>query len=215
MNQPVEVVILGGGTAGWMAAAALVSLLPPTRCRVRLVESDEIGIVGVGEATLPQIKSFNDLIGLDEAEMMRATSATFKLGIDFVDWGFKGSRYVHPFGAHGGPNAGHSFHHQWLRSVQAGKDWDVQEFSFAIMAARANRFDFPATGKPTVNSTFSYAYHFDASLYARFMRRLCEARGLQRIEGKVRDVEQDAQTGDIRALLMETGERIAGDFFID
>ena len=215
MNQPVEVVILGGGTAGWMAAAALVSLLPPTRCRVRLVESDEIGIVGVGEATLPQIKSFNDLIGLDEAEMMRATSATFKLGIDFVDWGFKGSRYVHPFGAHGGPNAGHSFHHQWLRSVQAGKDWDVQEFSFAIMAARANRFDFPATGKPTVNSTFSYAYQFDASLYARFMRRLCEARGLQRIEGKVRDVEQDAQTGDIRALLMETGERIAGDFFID
>ena len=215
MNQPVEVVILGGGTAGWMAAAALVSLLPPTRCRVRLVEADEIGIVGVGEATLPQIKNFNDLIGLDEAEMMRATNATFKLGIDFVDWGYKGSRYVHPFGVHGGPNAGHSFHHQWLRSVQAGKDWDVQEFSFAIMAARANRFDFPARGKPTINSTFSYAYHFDASLYARFMRRLCEARGLERIEGKVQDVEQDAQTGDVRALLMESGERIAGDFFID
>ena len=144
MNQPLEVVILGGGTAGWMAAAALTSLLPPSRCRVRLVESDEIGIVGVGEATLPQIKNFNDSVGIDEAEMMRATNATFKLGIDFVDWGFKGSRYVHPFGVHGGPESGHSFHHQWLRSVQAGRDWDVQEFSFAIMAARANRFDIPA-----------------------------------------------------------------------
>ena len=215
MNQPLEVVILGGGTAGWMAAAALTSLLPPSRCRVRLVESDEIGIVGVGEATLPQIKNFNDSVGIDEAEMMRATNATFKLGIDFVDWGFKGSRYVHPFGVHGGPESGHSFHHQWLRSVQAGRDWDVQEFSFAIMAARANRFDIPAANKRAINSTFSYAYHFDASLYAKFMRRLCEDRGLERIEGKVRDVEQDAETGDVRALLMESGERVAGDFFID
>jgi tryptophan halogenase len=99
--------------------------------------------------------------------------------------------------------------------VQAGRDWDVQEFSFAVMAAHANRFDFPATGKPTVNSTFSYAYHFDASLYAQFMRRLCESRGVVRTEGKVRDVEQDSETGDIRALIMESGERIAGDFFID
>jgi tryptophan halogenase len=209
------VVILGGGTAGWMAAAALSSLLPPIRCRVRLVESDEIGIVGVGEATLPHIKDFNSSIGVDEADMMRATNATFKLGIDFVDWGYKGSRYVHPFGAHGGPNAGLGFHQLWRRAVDAGRDWDIQEFSFAVMAARANRFDFPAAGHRTINSTFSYAYHFDASLYAQFMRRLCEARGLERIEGKVRDVEQDPQTGDIRALLMESGERVAGDFFID
>ena len=215
MNQPLEVVVLGGGTAGWMAAASLAALLPPSRCRVRLVESDQIGIVGVGEATLPHIKNFNDSIGIDEAEMMRATNATFKLGIEFIDWGFKGSSYVHPFGVHGGPGAGLSFHHQWLRARDAGRDWDVQEFSFAIMAARANRFDFPSTNKRSINSSYSYAYHFDASLYAQYMRGLCETRGVERIEGKVREVEQDPQSGDIRALLMESSDRVEGDFFID
>lgn len=215
MNQPLEVVILGGGTAGWMAAAGLVSLLPPNRIRIRLVESDEIGIVGVGEATLPHIKNFNDSIGIDEADMMRSTNATFKLGIHFVDWGFIGSSYVHPFGIHGRPDSGLAFQHQWLRSLTADRDWDVQEFSYAVMAARENRFDFPATGKPTINSTFSYAYHFDASLYAPYLRRLAEQRGVTRTEGKVHDVEQDPESGEIRALIMESGERIAGDFFID
>jgi tryptophan halogenase len=215
VNQPLEVVILGGGTAGWMAAAGLASLLPPSRCRVRLIESDEIGIVGVGEATLPQIKNFNDSIGVDEAEMMRATKATFKLGIHFEDWGFLGSNYIHPFGVHGSADSGLGFHQQWLRARAAGRDWDVQDFSFAVVAARENRFDFPATGKPTVNSTYAYAYHFDASLYARHLRALSEPRGVTRTEGKVRDVEQDPDSGDIRALVMESGERIPGDFFID
>ncbi|MGE5562031.1 MAG: tryptophan halogenase family protein [Bacillota bacterium] len=215
MQQPLEIVILGGGTAGWMTAAGLASRIPQERCRVRLVESDEIGIVGVGEATLPLIKNFNDSIGIDEAEMMRATNATFKLGIDFIDWGYKGSRYIHPFGVHGSANAGLGFHQEWLRAKRAGRDWDIQEFSFACMAARHNRFDFPAVGARTINSTLSYAYHFDASLYAKFLRSQAEPRGVQRIEGKVRDVEQDPETGDIRALIMESGERIAGDFFID
>jgi tryptophan halogenase len=198
-----------------MAAAGLVSLLPPSRCRIRLVESDEIGIVGVGEATLPHIKNFNDSIGIDEAEMMRATKATFKLGIDFVDWGFKGSRYIHPFGVHGSAESGLGFHQQWLRSVGSGREWTLEEFSFACMAARANRFDFPATGKPTIGSTFSYAYHFDASLYSKYLRRIAEPRGVTRTEGKVADVEQDSETGTILALMMESGERIEGDFFID
>jgi tryptophan halogenase len=216
VNQPLQIVILGGGTAGWMAAAGLVSLLPPSRCRITLVESDEIGIVGVGEATLPHIKNFNDWIGLDEAEMMRATKATFKLGIDFVDWGSKGSRYIHPFGIHGSAEAGLGFHQQWLRSLAAGRGWDLEEFSFACMAARANRFDFPPAGKRTINSTFAYAYHFDASLYSQYLRRhIAEPRGVTRIEGKVQDVEQDAETGDIRGLVMESGERVTGDFFID
>jgi tryptophan halogenase len=214
VNQPLEIVILGGGTAGWMAAAGLVSLIAPSRCRIRLVESDEIGIVGVGEATLPHIKNFNDSIGIDEAEMMRATKATFKLGIDFVDWGSKGSRYIHPFGVHGGAEAGLGFHQQWLRSVSAGRKWGLEEFSFACMLARENRFDFPPRGK-TLNSTFAYAYHFDASLYSQFLRQFSEPRGVTRIEGKVRDVEQDPETGDVRALLMESGARIEGDFFID
>jgi tryptophan halogenase len=214
VDQPLEIVILGGGTAGWMTATGLAAMIPPNRCRVRLVESDEIGIVGVGEATLPHIKNFNDSLGIDEAEMMRATNATFKLGIDFVDWGYKGSRYIHPFGVHGSAQSGLGFHQEWLRSVRAGRDWDIQEFSFACMAARDNRFDFPAAGR-TINSTLSYAYHFDASLYAKFLRGHAEPRGVTRIEGKVRDVEQDGETGDIRALIMESGERVGGDFFID
>ena len=214
MDQPLEIVILGGGTAGWMAAAGLVSLISPARCRIKLVESDDIGIVGVGEATLPHIKNFNDGIGIDEAEMMKATKATFKLGIDFVDWGFKDSRYIHPFGIHGGADGGVGFHQQWRRSVAEGRDWDLEEFSFACIAARANRFDFPPSGK-TINSTFAYAYHFDASLYSQYLRRFAEPRGVTRIEGKVNDVEQDAESGDVRALVMESGERIEGDFFID
>jgi len=215
VDEPLDIVILGGGTAGWMAAAGLVSLLPRGRCRIRLVESDEIGIVGVGEATLPQIKNFNDSIGVDEAEMMRATSATFKLGIHFEDWGFAGSNYIHPFGIHGSADSGLGFHQQWLRAREAGRDWDVQDFSFAVVAARDNRFDVPATGKPTINSTYAYAYHFDASLYAKHLRALAEPRGVTRTEGKVSDVEQDPETGDILALIMESGERIAGDFFLD
>jgi tryptophan halogenase len=215
MHEPLRVVILGGGTAGWMAAVGLASLLPRHQYRVTLVESEEIGIVGVGEATLPQMKNFNDLIAIDEAEMMRATKATFKLGIEFVDWGFVGSSYIHPFGIHGPAASGLPFHHRWLRSLAAGRDWSIEDFSFAIAAARANRFDFPATGRPTINSTYAYAYHFDASLYAAYLRGVAEQRGASRIEGKVADVEQDPASGDIRALVMESGERIEGDFFID
>lgn len=215
MDRPLEIVILGGGTAGWMAAAGLASRMPSSEYRIRLIESEEIGTVGVGEATLPQIKEFNDSIGLDEAEMMRATKATFKLGIQYVDWGFKGSSYIHPFGVHGSVDAGLGFHQQWRRAIAGGRSWDIQDFSFACVAARENRFDFPATGKNIVNSTYSYAYHFDASLYAQYLRQVSEPRGVIRTEGKVRDVEQDPETGDIRALIMESGERISGDFFID
>jgi tryptophan halogenase len=214
VNQPLQIVILGGGTAGWMAATALVTMLPRQRYSVTLVESEEIGIVGVGEATLPQMKNFNDLLGIDEAEMMRSTQATFKLGIDFVDWGYLGSSYVHPFGVHGPPASGLAFHQRWQRALSAGRDWTIEDFSFAIAAARANRFDFPAAGKSTINSTYAYAYHFDASLYATYLRRIAEGRGATRVEGKVHDVEQDAK-GDIQTLLLESGERVEGDFFID
>ena len=215
MKPPFEIVILGGGTAGWMAATALVSMLPRQRYRVTLVESEEIGIVGVGEATLPQMKNFNDLLGIDEAEMMRRTQATFKLGIDFVDWGHLGSSYIHPFGIHGPPASGLAFHHRWHRAVSEGRDLDIEDFSFAITAARANRFDFPPTGKTSLTSTYAYAYHFDASLYAAYLRRVAEARGVTRIEGKVRDVEQDPASGDISTLVLESGKIVPGDFFLD
>jgi len=215
MSEPLDIVVLGGGTAGWMAATALVSFIPQDRCRVRLVESDEIGIVGVGEATLPQMKNFNDAVGVGETEMMRATKGTFKLGIEFVDWGYKGSRYIHPFGVHGPADAGHIFHHQWLRALQRGWTSDLQEFSFAVQAARNGRFDFPEKDQSKINSTFSYAYHFDASLYSVFLRGLAEQRGVTRTEGKVKDVIQDPENGDVRSLVLESGETISADLFID
>lgn len=215
MSEPLDIVILGGGTAGWMTAAALVSLISPTRCRVRLVESEEIGIVGVGEATFPEIKNFNDAIGIDEAEMMRATNGAFKLGIEFVDWGFKGSRYIHPFGVHGPANMEHIFHHRWLRARQLGLKSDIGEYSFAAQAARNCRFEFPETRRQTINSAYTYAYHFDANLYCLYLRGLAEQRGVMRTEGKVRDVIQDPESGDIRSLVLESGETISGDLFID
>jgi tryptophan halogenase len=208
-------VILGGGTAGWMTAAALVSLIPSTRCRVRLVESEEIGIVGVGEATFPEIKNFNDAIGIEEAEMMRATKAAFKLGIEFVDWGFKGSRYIHPFGAYGPANMDHIFHHQWLRARQLGLKSQIDEYSFVAQAARNCRFEFPETRRPTLNSTYSYAYHFDAGLFGLYLRSVAEQRGAQRTEGKVIEVIRDPQSGQLRSLMLESGETVSGDLFID
>jgi tryptophan halogenase len=214
-DAPLRIVIVGGGTAGWMTATALVSLIPPNRCQVRLVESEEIGIVGVGEATFPEIKNFNDAVGIDEAEMLRATNGAFKLGIEFVDWGFKGSRYIHPFGIHGPADMGHIFHHQWVRARQTGWKSDFQEFSFAAEAARRCRFQLPETRRATINSAYTYAYHFDASLYGAFLRRIAEQRGAMRTEGKVREVVQAPESGDIQSLVLESGETISGDLFID
>jgi tryptophan 7-halogenase len=215
MKDPLEIVILGGGTAGWMAATALVSSLPRDRCRVRLVESDEIGIVGVGEATLPQMKNFNDSVGVDEAEMMRATNGTFKLGIEFVDWGYQGSRYIHPFGVHGPADMAHIFHHRWVRALRRGWESGLEDYSFAVQAARNGRFDFPGSDQSKIASTFSYAYHFDASLYSRYLRTIAEQRGAVRTEGKVREIVQDPESGDVRSLVLESGEEISGDLFID
>jgi len=215
VSEPLDIVILGGGTAGWMAATAFASLLPSNRCRVRLVESEEIGIVGVGEATFPEIRNFNAAVGIDEAEMMRATKAAFKLGIQFVDWGFKGSRYIHPFGVHGPVGMDHIFHHRWLRAHRLGLKVDIQDYSFAAQAARDCRFELPETRRSTIDSAYSYAYHFDAGLYALYLRSIAEQRGAIRTEGKVRDIVQDPETGDIRALLLESGETISGDLFID
>jgi tryptophan halogenase len=215
VSEPLDIVIVGGGTAGWMAAAALVSLLPPDGWRVRLIESEEIGIVGVGEATFPEIRYFNEAIGIDEAEMLRATNGAFKLGIQFVDWGFKGSRYIHPFGVHGPAHMEHLFHHQWLRAVQSGWKSDIGDYSFAAQAARHCRFQFPETGTATVNSAYTYAYHFDASLYGAFLRGIAEQRGAVRMEGKVTEIIQHPESGDIQSLRLESGETISGHFFLD
>ena len=211
-----RIVILGGGTAGWMTAAAIVRRLPRDRYSVVLIESDEIGIVGVGEATLPHIKQFNDMLGLDEAEFMRATRATFKLGIEFCDWDRPGDRYIHPFGAFGAPWGGVQFQHHWLRLRDRGRDTaPFQAYSMAVAAARANAFALPDENPDSIRSTYSYAYHFDSGLYAPFLRDWAMARGTARVEGRMAAVERDGESGAIRALSMQSGEQIAGDLFVD
>jgi tryptophan halogenase len=189
-----------------MSAAALAGVLTREQVSVRLVESDEIGTVGVGEATLPQMKEFNDYVGIIESDMMRKTNATFKLGIEFVDWGYKGSSYIHPFGTHGKPTGSVAFHHQWVRALKAGHSYNIEDFSYAIVAARNNKFEFPGGDPAAINSTYSYAYHFDASLYARFLRDFAEARGARRTEGKVVDVALHPETGDIASIKLQSGE---------
>ncbi len=214
MTTAQRVIIAGGGTAGWMAAAALTTVVGK-RCEIVLIESAEIGTVGVGEATLPHIKEFNDYLGVDEAEFMRKTNATFKLGIEFVDWGKAGNRYIHPFGAFGQPMGGVDFIHHWTRARLNGAAGPLESYSYAIAAARAGRFDFPSSDPKSLKSTFSYAYHFDAGLYAAFLRQFAEGRGIQRIEGKIVDVHRDATSGDLKALVLQSGETVAGDLFID
>ena len=214
-GRPMQrVVILGGGTAGWMTAAALVTRLPHA-CTVRLIESAEIGIVGVGEATLPHLRYFIESLGIDEAEFMRATHATFKLGIDFKDFGYVGSHYFHPFGRFGTDLNGIHFHHFWLWLRAQGKGGELGEYSLGTVMAAANRFAPPSADIKSVRSTYSYAYQFDATLFAPFMRDFATARGAIRTEGKVVDVERDAESGDVAALTMENGERVEADLFVD
>ena len=209
-----RVVILGGGTSGWMAAAALIRLLPHA-CTVRLIESAEIGIVGVGEATLPHLRTFVEMLGIDEADFMKATHATFKLGVDFRDFGKVGDRYLHPFGSFGTALNGVHFHHYWRRKLAEGCEDDLFAYSIANVMAAADRFVPPSTDTNSPLSTYSYAYQFDATRFGPYLRDYCLARGVERTEGKVIDVELDPDSGDVAALRMESGDRHEADLFID
>jgi tryptophan halogenase len=216
MIEPIRsVVIAGGGTAGWMAAAALAKALRPDRLKVTLVESEEIGIVGVGEATIPAIQLFNQMLEIDEDEFVRSTQGSFKLGIEFVDWWRAGERYFHPFGRAGEDFGVTAFHQQWLRAHLFGYPAPLSDFSLNTVAAYAGKFDRPRPGVPPIFSTFGYAYHFDASLYARFLRGYAEQRGVERVEGKIAGVALRGEDGFIEALAMEDGRRIEGELFID
>lgn len=215
-NRISKVVIVGGGTAGWMAAATLSKLFDG-RLDIRLIESDEIGIVGVGEATIPQIRNFNATLGLDENEFLRQTQGTFKLGIEFVDWARLGHRYIHAFGPVGGRDLGLvQFYHYWLKLRLAGEVGpDLGEYTFNCIAARKHRF---LRGTSMENSPLSrvyYAFHFDAGLYARYLRGLSEARGVVRTEGRIVDTVLRPEDGHIEAVVLASGERVAGELFID
>ena len=209
-----SIAIVGGGSAGWMAAAALSNALQGS-VRIDLIESDEIGTVGVGEATIPPIKLFNAALGIDEAAFMRATQASFKLGIEFVGWGAADSRYFHPFGTFGADFDSVPAYQYWLRERARGSSLPLDELSMAWMAAKDNRFDRPTRDPRLVQSTFDYAYHFDAGLYARFLRTLSETRGVTRHEGRIAGVNRDAESGDIISVTLADGRSLSADFWID
>jgi tryptophan halogenase len=215
-GRPIErIVILGGGTAGWMTAAALSKALEKAATTVTLVESDAIGTIGVGEATIPTIHWFNSLVGLDEAAFMRETGATWKLGIEFRGWRGEGSGYLHPFGTFGGPGDAAMFPHRLIRAWLGGYAPGMEEFALTAQAARAGRFTHPVNDPRSLLSTLGYAFHFDAGLYARHLRGLAEGRGVLRIEGKVARVDRDPASGFVTHLALEGGETIAGDLFVD
>ena len=214
-NRIRSIVILGGGTAGWMTAAALSKILTTDYASITLIESEEIGTVGVGESTIPHIITFNRMLGLDENEFVRKTRATFKLGIEFADWKKVGHSYFHPFGTFGRDMGGVQFHSYWLKMRQRGEPHAFGDYSLNNLAAQQEKF---MRGNGSANSPLGkidYAFQFDAGHYAKYLRLYSQARGVVRREGKVVDVNLRAEDGFIKSLTLASGERIEADFFID
>ena len=209
-----RIVIVGGGSAGWMSAAALAEATRGN-CSIELIESAAMGTIGVGEATIPPIRRFNGQLGLDENAFVAATGGSFKLGIEFVGWTRPDHRYFHPFGRFAPDFDSVSLHQYWLRERGRGHDIPLEEYAMAWVSARAGRFDRPLPDQRLVLSSFDYAYHFDAKLYARHLRGYAEQRGVKRTEGKIVDVAVRGEDGLIEAVVLESGERIEADLFVD
>jgi tryptophan halogenase len=214
-HRVTEIVIVGGGTAGWMTAAALSKVLTKDYS-IRVVESEDIGTVGVGEATIPMIKLFNIALGIDEDDFIRQTMGSFKLGIEFVNWGRLGDSYLHGFGKIGQSLGLVSFYQYWLKMHRAGQAANLDEYSINTWAARHNKLMRATTDVPNSPlADIAYAYHFDAGLYARYLRGYAEARGVRRTEGKVVHTELRGEDGFVEAVVLDSGERIAGQLFVD
>ncbi len=209
-----RLVIVGGGSAGWMTAAAVANAVNGG-CEIVLIESEQIGTVGVGEATIPPIKLFNRSLGIDENDFVARTCGSFKLGIQFVDWARKGHAYFHPFGTYGANFDIMAVHQHWLKARQKGQAAPLDDYCMGWAAASRGRFAPPAQDPRMVQSTYDYAYHFDTNLYARFLRSYAEARGVTRMEGRIVDVGLRAEDGFIEMVRLENGETVSGDFFVD
>ena len=205
----MRVVIAGGGTAGWLSACGLSTRLG-SLLDITLVESEAIGTIGVGEATIPPIRNFHRIMDIDEQAFMRATQATFKLGIVFDNWGAIGDSYIHSFGEIGRRSWMAEFHEFWLEARDQGFGGSLDEYCLELMAAKAGKF-----AKNVQDTRLNFAFHVDATRYAAFLRQLSEAAGVRRVDGKIREVRQHAQTGAIEALVLDSGESIEGDLFID
>ena len=217
-NSIRNIVIVGGGTAGWMAAAPLAQQLARITgqsCQIVLIESPDIGTIGVGEATLPTIRNYNRSLGLDGVEFIKRTQGSFKLGIEFRDWGHLGNRFFHGFGDFGPAIDNRSAYMHWLRLHRAGKVPSYEEWSTSTMMARANRFTPPQGDRPSAANAYSYAFHFDAGLYAAYLREYAMQRGVQRIESTIVNVELRPEDGFVAAVKLTDGRRIEGDLFID
>ena len=209
-----SVTIVGGGTAGWMTAALLSQLLPSVA--ITLVESEEIGIIGVGEATIPALRTYLTLAGIDELDMVRATQASFKLGIEFVGWRAPETSYIHGFGKIGRDMAWLHTHQLWLRMAASGDPGPLDRYALNCVAARRNKFCFPSGDNPgSPMADIDYAYHFDASLFAAFLRKQCEERGVKRVEGRIVDVVRDGASGKVAHVVLASGMTISGELFID
>ncbi len=209
-----SILIVGGGTAGWMTAAALACAVQK-ECTITLVESEDIGTVGVGEATIPPIRIFNETLGISENDFVRATKGSFKLGIEFINWGKQDHRYFHPFGTYGKDFDMVPLHQHWLEAYKRGDAPELENLCMAWAAAKAGKFAPPIPDPRNVLSTYDYAYHFDAGLYAKYLRGYSEQRRVARIEGKIASVQQHGETGFVEQVTLEDGRTFAADLYID
>ena len=212
-KKPIrKVVIVGGGTAGWMAAAALSK--SPHLLDITLIESPQISSVGVGEASIPGIRNFNAYLGIDELDFIRKTQATFKLGIEFRDWSKQGEHFFHPFSAYGLPIYGEEFHHYFYRANKSSPQFNLSDFSLATQLAYRGRFAQPKVDPEHPLADYKYAFHFDASLYAEYLKNYSVKHGVRHISAKVLTANQ-RDAGFISTLKLDNGRLIEGDLFID
>lgn len=211
----INIVIVGGGTAGWMAAAALSNHVKNTGIAITLIESSDIGSVGVGEATLPGLRDFNTALGIDEIEFIRATQATYKLGIEFNDWQKPGTQFFHPFADYGAPLGGLDFYHCWVRSQREGNASQLSDYCFSLQLAKHGRFAQPHPTPPSPLAHYHYAFHFDAVLYAEFLRHYAENLGVIPKDAKIVGINQNTHSGYIESVILDDGQIVTGDFFID